>query len=154
MKKQQKAVVCKKCNHSPMVMRLEDDFYVYKSRKLKLTDLPVFVCPKCNNKFYSKIYKFKRNKQIKNQAAKISNYQKTLNQKDLLEIRTSLGVPAEQIDPLIAAKFGDYAKWESGKEKIPAAYNLILKLIKKELDSGKNISVVNLLKKERYWWKG
>jgi len=153
-KNQEQVVICKKCNHSPMVSRLENDSYVYKAERLKLTNLPVFICPKCNNKFYPKIYKLKRIKQIKDQVSKLTNFQKVLTSEDLLKIRTTLGMTPEQIDPLITAKFGDYAKWESGKEKIPAAYNLILKLIKKELDSGKNINIIDFLKGERFWWKG
>lgn len=147
-------VGCKKCNHSPMVLRLTNDFYFYKEEKLELSDLPIYVCPKCNNKFYPDIYKFKRIKQIKEKVSKLINYEKYLTSQALIEIRMKLGLTHDQMDSLIAAKFGQFAQWEKETQKIPAVYNLLLKLIKKELDSGQSISIIESLKHESQWWKG
>lgn len=143
---------CKKCNHSPMVLSLENDSYYYRGNKVELKNLPVFVCPKCNHRYYPENYKELKNKQLKQQAANLINYNKYLTEKELVKIREDLGLNLSQMDPFISAPFGSYKRWEGG-EKIPAAYNIILKLIQKEIENGNNISILEYLKKERYWWK-
>lgn len=146
---------CKSCGHPEMQETKESCKYVYNKDKkitLILENLPVYVCPNCANKYYAKKYELAKTKQIKSKLAPLIGYRKYLSQIDLKEIRNKLGKSSDDMCVLIGCRFGQYKKWEKGEEKIPACYNIMLKLLKDELDGNKR-SLLDFLNWERTWWK-
>jgi len=150
-----KPIKCKNCGYQEMAEEKETGKYVYdKTIKvtLMLEDLPVYICPECGHKYYSKKYELARTKQVKTKLAPLIGYKKYLYKEDLIEIRNKLQKTSDEMCVLIGCRFGQYKRWEKGDEKIPAAYNIILKAILDDLN-GNNKSMLELLQNERNWWK-
>lgn len=143
---------CKKCAYEYMDLKEESELYKYRGKYVEITGVPFLICPSCQFKYIPNTLKDIRISKIKKAVRKLTGYEKFLKPKDLKQIRSNLGYTLEEMDSLVGAKFGSYKTWENGA-KITSSHNLILKLIKKELEGDGTISIVDSLREEKDWWK-